>query len=568
MGEFHRTSRVPIGRYEVEVGAPAGTVVVARDGDGDPGALARALRAAPGFVSTLEKGTERPEDAVELITDVLNGVVIEPQRAVAHVDLLLELLQRYVGQGRRADAVRVARAVNGALAVALRWTELARSLRAALSAAERLGDKPAVAWAHHELGTLHLAAEDPSGAQPHLEQARTIRRLLGDKEALAATEQNLGYLCRQLRDLLREGRVPPRRRRVRRVLLFAAAMVLLFCVGVAAGAVIHPKHKPELIAFVEGQGSVISAPAGVDCHGGRCDASFERDQEVTLAAAARAGARFVGWSGDCEGQAACRVRLDHTRTVTARFVTKSHTRTLHVHREGDGRVTGASSAIDCGTLCTAHVERESPIRLVAKAGANAKFVGWRGPCTGKGPCEFTVHGDVNVTARFEAIKKPASQRTLTVSHEGAGSVTSTPAGIACGRQCAATFAKGRAVALKAAPADGSRFTRWSGACTGSASCSVAMDDNRAVTAHFTANVRPKPKLTTSSTDGGTISPSCPAGCSRDPGEEVTVTATPADGSYLKSWGGDCASNPADANTCTVKMSGDREVSAVFDADVE
>jgi hypothetical protein len=339
--------------------------------------------------------------------------------------------------------------------------------------------------------------------------------------------------------------------------------------------------------------------------------------------------------------------------VTARFVTKRHTRTLHVQKDGEGRVTGAASAIDCGNMCTAHVERESPIRLVAKAGADATFVGWGGRCRGTGPCEFIAHGDVTVTALFEPVANPTSERTLTVTRTGTGSVTSTPAGIACGRQCAKSFAKGREVVLKGAPATGSRFTGWSGACTGVGSCSVTMSTNRAViahfdkapptdptltvdpdgdgsgtvesepvgiacgdqcaksfprdttvvltakpdegsrfagwgapcgrarqctislqesvtvTVHFTANAPPEPKLTTSSTGEGTISPPCPApGCSRDENEDVTVTAAPAEGWYRKSWGGDCASTPAEANTCTVRMSADREVSVVFDVDVD
>ena len=88
-------------------------------------------------------------------------------------------------------------------------------------------------------------------------------------------------------------------------------MTLFFVVvvAVAAALVKKPHDKPELIAWVQGQGRVISAPAGIDCHGGRCDASFDRGQQVTLTAAARPGSRFVGWSGDCHGRrTVCHVR--------------------------------------------------------------------------------------------------------------------------------------------------------------------------------------------------------------------------------------------------------------------
>jgi len=54
--------------------------------------------------------------------------------------------------------------------------------------------------------------------------------------------------------------------------------------------------------------------------------------------------------------------------------------------------------------------------------------------------------------------------TLTVSRAGAGTgtVTSSPAGIACGSSCAAELGEGTAVTLTAIPAAGSYFAGWSG----------------------------------------------------------------------------------------------------------
>jgi hypothetical protein len=67
---------------------------------------------------------------------------------------------------------------------------------------------------------------------------------------------------------------------------------------------------------------------------------------------------------------------------------------------------------------------------------------------------------------------------------GTGTVTSSPAGIACGADCVETYTDGRVITLTAKPGKGSRFTGWSGACSGSTSCSVTMDQPRAVTATF------------------------------------------------------------------------------------
>jgi beta-glucanase (GH16 family) len=88
---------------------------------------------------------------------------------------------------------------------------------------------------------------------------------------------------------------------------------------------------------------------------------------------------------------------------------------------------------------------------------------------------------------------------LTVSKAGTGSgtVTSSPAGISCGSTCSASYASGTAVTLTAAAASGSTFAGWSGACTGTGTCSTTMSAARAVTATF-------------NTSGGGTTDSCTA----------------------------------------------------------
>jgi hypothetical protein len=77
---------------------------------------------------------------------------------------------------------------------------------------------------------------------------------------------------------------------------------------------------------------------------------------------------------------------------------------------------------------------------------------------------------------------------LTVSKTGArasrGTVTSVPAGIACGADCSETYIEGTMVTLTAA-ISGGKFTGWSGACAGAApTCTVTMDAVKSVTATF------------------------------------------------------------------------------------
>jgi endoglucanase len=82
----------------------------------------------------------------------------------------------------------------------------------------------------------------------------------------------------------------------------------------------------------------------------------------------------------------------------------------------------------------------------------------------------------------------STSQTLTVTRAGTGTgtVTSAPAGINCGTACSAAFPNGTSVTLTAAAAAGSTFAGWSGACSGTAGCTVGMTQARAVTAAFNA----------------------------------------------------------------------------------
>ena len=51
-----------------------------------------------------------------------------------------------------------------------------------------------------------------------------------------------------------------------------------------------------------------------------CTATFQVGASVTLKAAAAAGSRFTGWSGDCAGtNANCKLKLSANRAATATF---------------------------------------------------------------------------------------------------------------------------------------------------------------------------------------------------------------------------------------------------------
>jgi PKD repeat protein len=156
---------------------------------------------------------------------------------------------------------------------------------------------------------------------------------------------------------------------------------------------------------------------------------------------------------------------------------------------------------------------------------------------------------------------------LTVTKQGTGSgvVTSTPAGLACGFTCQASFDPGAAVTLTAAPDAGSVFTGWSGDCTGTGACQVTLDQARAVTAAFTPTTFPL-TVSVQGTGSGQVT-SAPAGiacgftcqAAFGAGTAVTLTAAPGAGSVFTGWSGDCTG----AGACQVTMDQARAVGAGF-----
>jgi len=92
-----------------------------------------------------------------------------------------------------------------------------------------------------------------------------------------------------------------------------------------------------------------------------------------------------------------------------------------------------------------------------------------------------------VTQTVSAPPPPSTQYTLTVAKwnlGGSGTVTSADGRINCGSACASSYSGGTKVTLSAAPAAGSVFWGWTGACSGTGTCTVTLGSNTRVTALF------------------------------------------------------------------------------------
>jgi hypothetical protein len=165
--------------------------------------------------------------------------------------------------------------------------------------------------------------------------------------------------------------------------------------------------------------------------------------------------------------------------------------TLTVNKSGSGRgtVTSTPSGIDCGVDCSEVYPNGTSVTLTGTPAGDSNFAGWGGACYGMGPCTLTMSLNRSVTATFEPV---GLTHTLSVSKLGTGSgtVTSSPSGIHCGMECSQDYLSGTLVTLSALAEANSSFTGWTGACSGTGSCTVTMSAERSVAATFRSNTVP------------------------------------------------------------------------------
>jgi len=237
---------------------------------------------------------------------------------------------------------------------------------------------------------------------------------------------------------------------------------------------------------------------------------------------------------------------------------------LTITRSGPGTVTSTPAGIACGAACTLTVPRGTQVTLTAAADANAAFGGWGGACTGTAPtCVLTLAADATATATFA----PA-RRTVAVAVTGPGSVTSTPAGIACPGQCTMQVDHGAAVTLTPTPQGTATFLGWAGgACTGTGACALTATADVAVNAAFSLDYTLVVTRSGTAAASGTVTSSpagisCGATCSHTYGAGATITLTAsaaADATFTGWSGGGCSGT----GTCTVTLSTALAVDAAF-----
>ncbi len=83
-----------------------------------------------------------------------------------------------------------------------------------------------------------------------------------------------------------------------------------------------PSHTLHVVKAGNGDGTVVSSPAGINCgSGSQCKADYEEGAKVTLTATAAPGSTFTGWTGGggCSGTGKCTVTITANTTVVAHF---------------------------------------------------------------------------------------------------------------------------------------------------------------------------------------------------------------------------------------------------------
>jgi hypothetical protein len=156
------------------------------------------------------------------------------------------------------------------------------------------------------------------------------------------------------------------------------------------------------------------------------------------------------------------------------------------------------------------------------------------------------------------------QVALSLTIAGAGTVASDVPGVDCTASCSSSWNAGTQVTLRPTAAEGMRFIRWSGACTGPGECRLNLAQAANVQATFAKATFNLSVLVSGrgSVTGEWSGFSCATRCSLsvDSFEPEALRATPAKGWRFKAWAGACKGTK---RTCSVPMTADTTARAVF-----
>ena len=280
----------------------------------------------------------------------------------------------------------------------------------------------------------------------------------------------------------------------------------------------------SLSVVTSGGGKVSASPS---------QPNYNEGTRVTLTASPGPGTRFVGWEGDLTGETnPSTLTMNGNREVTAVFAEQVTLTTL-VNGPGSVVIAPDKDVYDAGEQVT----------ITATPVGKAAFEGWTGDASGvQTTLVVTMDSSKSVTATF------VDQYNVTANSQPGGSVSVSP--------LLANYRRGSQVVLTANSQPGFRFVGWSGSASGVANpLTLVIQGDIVVTAEFEA--LSSLALNTQGSGQVVASPSKPT---YQNGEQVTLTATPADGWSFLNWAGAVSGN---ANPTSLVMNGNASVTAVF-----
>jgi uncharacterized repeat protein (TIGR02543 family) len=264
---------------------------------------------------------------------------------------------------------------------------------------------------------------------------------------------------------------------------------------------------------------------------------YDSDEKIRLTAIQVDGYRFSHWGGDVSGsESSITITMNSNKNVTAYFV-RRYTLTVNADPSNGGiMILDPEGGIyDEGTT----------VKITAAINEGYRFDKWTGDASGnESSINITIDRDKNIIGNF--IRTYALD--VIVDPIGSGNVSANPPG--------GTYDQGAVVKLTTTPAEGYRFSHWSGDANGSDNpLSVTMDRNKIIKAHFigkyilTVNVFPL--------DSGSANP--PSGV-YDSEASLILTATPINGYRFDCWSGYASGK---ASSINITMDSNKSVTANF-----
>ena len=304
----------------------------------------------------------------------------------------------------------------------------------------------------------------------------------------------------------------------------AVPLVLTVNESVSVEAVFEENIETYSLTVVASGGTVSASPS---------QPIYDEGTQVTLTASPAPGTRFVRWEGDLTGEInPSALTMNKNRSVTAIFAQQVALTTM-VNGPGNIVITPDRDVYDVGEQVT----------LTATPLGNAAFDRWSGGASGtQTSLVVTMDTGKTVTATF------VDHYNLTANAQPGGSVSVSP--------LLPDYRSGSQVVLTATSQPGFRFVGWTGGASGDANpLTLVVQADTVISAQFEA----LSLLALSSQGSGQVIAS-PAKPSYQNGEQVMLTATPADGWSFVNWVGAVSGT---ANPTGLVMNGNANVTAVF-----